>query len=366
VKFNEMPFFAVLMAGGGGTRLWPLSRKERPKQILPLVGGRSLFDLAVERLRGVLEPENIFVSASSELIRALQSSNAEVPESNYICEPSPRNTAPAIACALATLRTHAKTFVMACLPADHYIGNTQEFHSLFRAAGALAEKGTIVTIGIEPREPNIGYGYLEQGDSLGSVEEHSAFAVRRFKEKPTPDEAREMIAQGGHSWNSGMFFWRSDILEAEYRRQQPEMAEGMDRMTEACIKKEGLESVRSAWEGMPILSLDYAIMEHARSVAVLPSRNLEWTDIGTWDSLVDLYQSRPDLRPDYQDLHIDVGSKSLSVIRDSSSLRTLATVGLEDMIIVETDDAILICKKGKSQDVRAIAESVSKRKSKAS
>jgi mannose-1-phosphate guanylyltransferase len=350
-----LPMLAVLMAGGGGTRLWPLSRPEHPKQFLPLLGGRSLFQWTVERLRLILPPENIFVVSNELFLPLIRASNAGIPEDNLLCEPGPRNTAPAVAYALAALRSRFPKFVMACLPSDHYIADPNLYLSLVRAAHALAEQGYLVTLGIEPSFASSGYGYVEQGEPLQAAEGMPAFRVRRFKEKPTREAAEEMIARGGFFWNSGMFFWRSDVIEEEFRRQQPEIHQALKRMTEWFGRKEDGQALREIWESMPVLSLDYGILEAADRVAVLPARGLGWTDIGSWDALVELYREYPELQGEAPRNVRDIGSQSVTIIRKTDSERILATVGMQDVIIVETDDAILICQSGKSQDVRRIA-----------
>jgi mannose-1-phosphate guanylyltransferase len=351
---QSLPLLAVLMAGGGGTRLWPLSRPGEPKQFLPLIGGRSLFQLTVARLEAILPPEDIFVISNRDLLAPVRSSASGIPEENILCEPGPRNTAPAAAYALAVLRTRIPRFVMACLPSDHYIADPGRYRSLVQAARSLAEKGYLVTLGIDPTYPATGYGYVEQGEPLESVDGFSAFRVRRFKEKPTAVEAQDMVARGGYLWNSGMFFWRSDVIDEEYRRSQPVIARALERMPALLQKKDEGRALREIWETLPVLSLDYGILEPSDRVAVLPARDLGWTDIGSWDALVELYQAHPELQAERPGLVCDVGSQSITVIRKTDSRRVLATVGLKDIIIVETDDAILICQRGKSQDVRKI------------
>jgi mannose-1-phosphate guanylyltransferase len=353
---QSLPLLAVLMAGGGGTRLWPLSRPGQPKQFLPLLGGRSLFQLTVARLQALVPPENIFVVSNGDLLPSIRSSAAGVLEENLLCEPGPRNTAPAIAYALAVLRTRIPKFVMACLPSDHYIADPERYRSLVQAARSLAEKGHLVTLGIEPTHPATGYGYVEQGEPLDAVNGLPAFRVRRFKEKPTAEEAQDMISRGGFFWNSGMFFWRSDIIEEEYRRSQPVIARALEEMASLLRKEDKSPALRELWETLPDLSLDYGILEPSDRVAVLPARGLGWTDIGCWDALVELYQEHPELQAEIPAGVLDVGSQSVTVIRKTDSRRILATVGLNDIIIVETDDAILICQRGKSQDVRKIGD----------
>jgi mannose-1-phosphate guanylyltransferase len=354
---TELPFFAVLMAGGGGTRLWPLSRPERPKQFLPLIGGKSLLQLSLERLQAVVSTENICIVTNSGLETLTRSVASFLPRENILCEPSPRNTAPAVAYALASLRSLAPEFTMACMPADHFIENAGQFQTLTRAARSLAENGYLVTLGVEPSFPATGYGYLEQGEPLETAGDCPAFRVRRFKEKPSLEEAKRLIEKGGYSWNSGMFFWKSDVLAAEFRKQQPEISRAIDQMSGVLGGPGEKQDLAEIWKMMPAVSLDYGIMESAEKVAVIPSRNLGWTDIGSWDSLVDLYQSHPELRPSEPRGHRDAGSSKVTVIRERDSERVLATVGLEDVVIVDTDDAILICRRGKSQDVKNLSNS---------
>jgi mannose-1-phosphate guanylyltransferase len=360
---GTLPLLVVLMAGGGGTRLWPLSRPEEPKQCLPLIGGRSLFESTVDRLTGIVPPENIFVVSNRDLEPLLCAAATAIPAENFFCEPSPRNTAPAVAYALARLRSRFPEFVMACLPSDHYIAETDGFRRLLQAARILAEKEFLVTLGIAPSGPVTGYGYIEQGDPLPSVDSLSAFRVRRFAEKPDLDRAQEMVRSGSFTWNSGMFFWRSDVIEAEFLRHQPAVGRMIALMMETFERKDGNDALEKIWASMPNLSLDYGILEKSDRVAVLPARGLGWTDIGSWDALVELYQAHPELRKDVPEGHIDTGSKSVTVIRIPGDGRILATVGLEDVIIVETNEAILICRGGKSQDVRTITELVQQRKS---
>jgi mannose-1-phosphate guanylyltransferase len=362
-RSNLLPFLAVLMAGGGGTRLWPMSQSDEPKQCLPLLGGRTLLESTVERLLDFIPAEHIFVVSNQELADLFQNIVKGIPEENYFCEPAPRNTAPAIAFALARLRKRHPQYVMACLPADHYIGRLDMFQGLVRAAGSLAEKGFLVALGIEPTGPVTGYGYIEQGEPLDDVPGIRAFRVRRFTEKPDAKKAREMIRRGGYTWNSGMFFWRSDVIEAEFVRFQPDIARVISPLAEAFEGGVHNSEIEAIWNPVPSVSLDYGILEKSDAVAVLPAHGLEWSDIGSWDALVDLYRTHPELQSAENGVHVDVGSTSVTVLRKTSSPgRILATIGLRDMIIVETDEALLICRKGSSQDVRTVVEQLNRRK----
>jgi mannose-1-phosphate guanylyltransferase len=358
-----LPLLVVLMAGGGGTRLWPLSRPEEPKQCLPLLGGRSLFESTVDRLQGSVPPENIFVVSNRDLEPLLRCAATPVPAPNYFSEPCPRNTAPAAAYALARLRVKFPQFVMACLPSDHFIAETSVYRGLLQAAQTLAARGFLVTLGIEPSGPATGYGYIEQGDPLPPADGLPVYRVRRFTEKPDVERARKMVLSGNFTWNSGMFFWRSDVIAEEFDRYQPEIAKRISAMTEVFQRDGEQGDLQRIWDGMPNLSLDYGILEKSKRAAVIPARGLGWSDIGSWDALVELYRAHPELRRDLPAGHLDAGSESVTVIRKTDDRRTLATVGLDDVIIVETDDAILICKGGKSQEVRKIAEQAAQKDS---
>jgi mannose-1-phosphate guanylyltransferase len=357
---ETLPLLVVLMAGGGGTRLWPLSRPQEPKQCLPLLGGKSLFETTVDRLIGSVPAEHIFVVSNRDLEPLLRGSKTAIPDENFFCEPSPRNTAPAVAFSLARLQARFPKFVMACLPSDHFIADAEAFRRLLQAARTLAEKEFLVTLGIAPSGPVTGYGYIEQDEPLPAVDGFPAFRVRRFTEKPGLERAREMVRSGSFTWNSGMFFWRSDVIETEFLRHQPAIGRAIAPMTDACERKDGGEALDRIWASMPNLSLDYGILEKSDRVAVLPAHGLGWTDIGSWDALVELYRAHPELRMDTPEGHVDAGSKSVTVIRKTGDPRILATVGLDDVIIVETDEAILVCRGGKSQDVRTITDLVQK------
>jgi mannose-1-phosphate guanylyltransferase len=360
---ETLPLLVVLMAGGGGTRLWPLSRPERPKQCLPLLGGKSLFESTVDRLSGSVPAERIFVVSNRNLEPLLRAAATAIPAENFFCEPSPRNTAPAVAYALARLQARFPKFVMACLPSDHFIAQTDAFRRLLQAARILAEMEFLVTLGIAPTGPVTGYGYIEQGEPLPAVDGFPAFRVRRFTEKPDLERAREMVRSGSFTWNSGMFFWRSDVIEMEFLRHQPAIGRTIAPLTDAIERKDSGAAQEKIWASMPNLSLDFGILEKSDRVAVLPARGLGWTDIGSWDALVELYQAHPELRMEKPEGHIDAGSTSVTVIRETGESRILATVGLDNVIIVETDDSILICRGGKSQDVRTIADRVQQMKS---
>lgn len=350
------PFFAVIMAGGGGTRLWPLSRQKRPKQLLPLFNGRSLFREAVERLAPLFSVERILVVTNAALLPALRKEAPQLPRANFLCEPEPRNTAPAIALATAEIEHRSGSAVMACLTADHYIVEEARFRAALLAARDVAQQGYLVTLGIDPTCPETGYGYIERGNLLGRFADFEVHAVAAFREKPSMEAARSYLADGRHSWNSGMFIWKTEDIEAEFRRQLPAAGKALEEMRSALGTGQAKRVIERVWASMPKQSLDYSIMEGAERAAVISVPGLGWTDVGSWDALIDLYRSHPELTIPGKPFHLDQGSDGLVVLGQASDGRLLTTVGLKDLILVETKDAILVCARGASQGVRQIVE----------
>jgi mannose-1-phosphate guanylyltransferase len=352
----ETPYFAVIMAGGGGTRLWPLSRRKRPKQILPLFNGRSLFREAVDRLDPLFSSESILVVTSAALLPALEKEAPRVPRANYLCEPDPRSTAPAIALAVAEIEHRCGSAVMACLTADHYIVQEERFRAALAAAGEVAQKGFLVTLGIDPTCPETGYGYIERGDLLDRLAGFDVHRVTAFREKPSAELAQGYLADGRHSWNSGMFIWKTEDIEAEFQRQLPVVGKALEEIRSALGTRRARQVTERVWAHLPNQSLDYGILEGAKRVAVIPVHGLGWTDVGSWDSLLDLYASHPELRRPERRLHLDQDSNGLVVLGEARDGRLLATVGLKDLIVVEAEDALLVCARGASQAVRQIVE----------
>jgi mannose-1-phosphate guanylyltransferase len=211
-------YYAVIMAGGGGTRLWPLSRKARPKQMLRLLEERSLFQTSVQRLDGVFPPDRIYVVTVEEQAAELQQQCPQIPLENYLLEPMPRGTASVIGLAAVALKNRDPQAVMAVLTSDHYIGNEPGFRDLLATAYDVAQENYLVTLGISPTFAATGYGYIQRGDMLGKYREYEVYRALRFKEKPADKQAQLMLAAGDHSWNSGMFVWKVDrILDANAR-----------------------------------------------------------------------------------------------------------------------------------------------------
>ncbi len=353
-----MSFYALIMAGGVGTRLWPLSRRHRPKQSLKLVGGRTMFEHAVDRIAPLFQPEEIFVVTGAEHVEALASQAPELPTENFIVEPEGRGTAPAIGLGAVHLHRRDPEAVMVVLTADHFIADVECFRRALVVAAQMAEEGHLVTLGIKPSSPSTGYGYIKQGGLCGEIEGFSVFEAQRFTEKPSPETAFHMVESGEYSWNSGMFIWRVDRILEEFQRQMAEFYVQLAEV-EAALGTPGYEAaLRRVWPGVEKQTIDYGVMEGAADVVVIPV-DIGWSDVGSWASLADLL-------PADERGNIVVGSHlgldtEDALIFSTEERRLIATIGLQGVVIVDTEDALLICSKEQEQQVRALVRELEAR-----
>jgi mannose-1-phosphate guanylyltransferase len=343
---------ALIMAGGSGTRLWPLSRQLRPKQALRLVGDRTMFQLAVERLAPLFSPEQIYVVTAQDQVGALLRQAPHLPGGNFIVEPLPRGTAPAIGLAALMLRRTDPEATMAVLTADHYIADAQAFRSTLAAAYQLAQRGHLVTLGITPSFASTGFGYIERGELLGEFEAHPAYHVQAFREKPDHATAERFLASGQHTWNSGMFIWRVDRILAEFERQMPHFYAQLMRIDAALGSDREHAALAYEWPRVAAQTIDYGIMEDAQDVAVLPA-SIGWSDIGSWATLLDILpgDEHGNVVIDAELLEVDTGHTLVY-----GNNRLVATIGLNDLVIVDTDDVLLICPSERAQDVRQLVD----------
>jgi len=350
-------YYAVIMAGGGGTRLWPLSRKKRPKQALALFNDQTLFQNTLGRLWGLLPPERILVITVAEQMPLLREQAPALPPESLLAEPLPRGTLAAAALAWLALASRGiYDATMAILPSDHYIGRPALFQRLLRAAYQVAQQGYIVTLGITPSYPATGYGYIQQGEPLGTFEGFSAYKVLRFKEKPSPEEARRLLEQGGHSWNAGIFIWKQEVFWEETRRHMPKVARALQQALDQKVSPTNPQALREIWSALPDETIDYGIMEKTRRAAVLPApQELQWSDIGSWDALFDLLPKTGDQQTVMMGAaeQIVLDSRDLLVYLDDSP-RLVAAIEVRDLIVVLTQDALLLCRRGESQRVREV------------
>lgn len=353
-------YYAVIMAGGGGTRLWPLSRQTRPKQLLSLFDERSLYQASVQRLSGLIPPERILVVAMPDLARQLHAQTPEIPYENFLQEPAARGTASVVGLAAAALHKRDPQASMAILTADHYIRDEELFRQYLQAAYAAVQDDYLVTLGIEPGFAATGFGYIQRGQALGEYGGSQAYQVLRFKEKPDLPTAQAMIASGDHVWNSGMFFWRAGRILKEFERQMPELAAGLVEIENAWDTPVQQETLQRVWQTLTPQTIDYGIMENAQQAAVIPAAGLGWSDVGSWDALFDFLECDTDhnvLMGAPQIVSLDTHD---CLIYMSQERRLIVTIGVEDLVVVDAGDVLLVCRKDQAQRVRQVVSQLQK------
>jgi mannose-1-phosphate guanylyltransferase len=350
-------YYAVIMAGGGGTRLWPLSRADQPKQLHPLLEDQSLFRSSVERLAPLFTPDRILVVTGEHYVEAMQAEAPEIPPENFIAEPYGRDSGPAAALGVAVVEKRDPQATVVLLTADHHIADKERFRRVLKAGYELAQSGPIVTLGISPSYPATSFGYIRRGDGVGQVDGFDAYQSLGFVEKPNRERAISFLSSGDYSWNSGMFIWTCATAMAELERQQGEMAAAMRRLQSAVDTPRFTAVLTDEWERMPKIQLDYAVMEGARQMVVVPI-DIGWSDVGSWDAIYDL------LKPDENGNILKGQGERLAVdTRDTLvySDKLTVTIGVDDIIIVDTPDALLICRRDRAQDVRTVVNMLKQR-----
>lgn len=343
--------YAVIMAGGSGTRLWPISRQDHPKHTLPLLGNQSLFQTTVERLLGLFQFERILVVTTESQYAELKMQVPEIPVENFLLEPEPRGTASVVGLAAAVINSRDPEAIMVVLPSDHYISNTDLFHHILKIAMDVADKGYLVTLGITPTFPGTGYGYIQRGDLLPEEFSYPVYLVSKFKEKPDETQAREMLASKDHSWNSGIFAWRTDRILDEFSLQMPNLRLKLDEIMGFWDGPSRAELLKNLWVKLQVETIDYGIMENATKVAVLPASGLVWNDVGSWDSLFDVLLPDENGNIVFSSEHMAINTHS-SLVYGNRDGKLVVTIGVEDLIIVDSGDVLLVCKKDQAQKVR--------------
>jgi len=342
--------YPVIIAGGSGTRFWPLSRARRPKQFLPLVSGRTLLADTAARLQGLAPLSRTLVVCGKRHAPAVRAFLRKLPARNVLVEPVARNTAPAIGLASIEIARRDPEGVLVVLPSDHHVGDPARFREVLSTAVEVARSGALVTIGLSPTRPETGYGYIQVGESLGG---HSgARKVRRFVEKPDGPTAEHYVQSGEYLWNGGIFVFRARTMLDAIREHLPELANGLERIRKA------VSALGKVFPTLPAISIDYAVMEKARNIAVLPG-DFGWSDVGSFAAI-------EEVRP--RDAQGNVASGKLPLLVDCEGCvvlgrdRPLAVVGMKDVVVVDAGDAVLVVPKGRSQDVRKLVEALRERK----
>jgi mannose-1-phosphate guanylyltransferase len=337
-------FYALLLAGGHGSRLWPVSQPDRPKPLLALTETRSLFEITVDRLDGLFTPEQIYVVTQQDLCGPLNQLVPAIPISNYVCEPSRRDTAPAIGLAALRIAQHNRDAVIAIMSTDHTIEQTDVLHEALQAAYSLAQQGSIVVLGVTPTHPATEYGYIEQGTMIPDTA-LPAYTVQRFVEKPDHATASRFLAAGSYSWDAGFVIASVKTLIAEFERLQPLMTAILKEM----VCSSTLDEIKQElWRGLVSLSFDYGILEHAARRVVIPVA-MGWHDIGSWEAI---YEVLP--RDDCD--NATVGPQPPLLIETHRTLvwsqRQVVLIGVEDLVVVETSEALLICHRDHLHQIR--------------
>lgn len=347
-------YYAVILAGGSGTRLWPRSRIQHPKQLLDLVSTRTMLQETYDRIAPLVPPENVFVITNREYVADVRTQLPPVPGAQVIGEPEGRGTAPPAALAALLLRERDPDAVTFILPADHVINNAEVFREALTEAAGVAARQMLVTLGVLPMYPETGYGYIEAGETLNPPDGATSFRVHRFREKPNQETAEQFLASGNYYWNSGIFVWRADVILDEFAQHLPDMLARLEKIVTAGLDAPGFAD---AWHALDTETLDYGILEKAAHVAVIPL-DAGWNDVGSWASLYDL-MTHDEHNNAVHGKHVGITTRSTLIY---SSKRLIATIGIEDLIIVDTDDALLICPRDRAQDVKKIVDELKRRK----
>ncbi len=339
---------AVIMAGGAGTRFWPKSRTATPKQLLALRSERNLLQETVDRLSGFVEPDAIWVITGQDQHAATLAALPELPPENIVGEPARRDTAPCIGLAATLIHHRCPEATMIVLPADHIIGTREDFHATLQSAAEAAAGGPLVTIGIKPSFPATGYGYIERGES---AVEGGSFEVARFVEKPDEGTAREYLETGRFYWNSGIFVFRVSRILEELREHLPASAERLARIGASLGSDTERAVLQSEFCEMEKISIDYGVFERAASISVVEAR-FDWDDVGSWAAIARHHEPSAEGNVTHGRL-VDVDASNCIVWADDPD-HVVGLIGVEDLIVVSTPDATLVCPRSQAERVKEL------------
>jgi mannose-1-phosphate guanylyltransferase len=351
----------VIMAGGSGTRFWPLSRRNRPKQFLALTGEAPLLAATVQRLPPLARPDRTYVVCGPQHARVARRLLPGLPAENFIVEPCPRNTAPCVGLAALHVAARDPKGVMAMLPADHHVARPEAFREAVAAAAQLAETGAIATVGIRPSRPETGYGYLRIGPRIAvrtrGKARLTAHKVARFVEKPDMVTAARYLAEGGYLWNSGIFVFRADVILEEIGHAMPVLREQLETIGRDLGTPRYSRTLKRVFPGCPAISIDYGVMEKSQRIAVV-SADFGWSDVGSFAALSEVRETDGEGNVIEGEAMV-LGGRNDVVLAGAG--RPVALIGLDDVIVVDAGDAVLVCRRDRAQDVRKAVDELVRR-----
>jgi len=353
--------YAVIMAGGGGTRFWPWSRERRPKQVLPILSPRTMIRETVDRIQPLIPPEKILIVTSRSQARQLHCQVPRLPTENLLLEPEGKNTAPCLGLAAVHVQKMNPEAVLIVLPADHSIRAPEKFlRTLQRAAEFASREKYLITLGIPPTGPETGYGYIQKGPLLGRVRETEVFRAKAFREKPTLQKAKAYLRRGDYLWNSGMFIWRVGVFLEALEKCLPEIHRNMQELKISMGKRREQKVLEKVYSRCPSISVDHGVMEKAPNVALIEAR-FGWSDVGSWAALWNLWPRDPGGNVCIQGGESKIFTLDSSgwVVRGEKGL--IAVLGLKDTVVVEAGDAILVCPRDRAQGVRRVLQELEQR-----
>lgn len=348
--------YAVVMAGGTGTRFWPKSTSKHPKQFLKLFGNETMIQQTVRRLEPEIKKENVVVVTNQDYISFVKQQLPSIPGGQIIGEPVARNTAPCVAAAAAILYKLDPESVMVVLPADHRIEDQSKFLSVLNGAVDLAKNGDrLVTIGIQPDRPETGYGYIRfDGDSKSEAGNYTAYHVQNFTEKPDLEKAKSFLDSGDYVWNSGMFVWKTSTILAAFKKHLPDVSKLTQKLINSGAEE---EDIKQFYQACPSISIDYGIMEKAENVSVIPAE-FGWNDVGSWKSVHQLSEKDENRNSFFPEESVALNATSNLV--HSESGKQIVLIGVDNTAVVETDEAIMILNMDQDQEVKTVVEQFKK------
>ncbi len=344
---------ALIMAGGVGTRFWPRSRQQKPKQFLSILNSKTMIQDTVERLSPLIEKRDIYYILNAQQKPELLEQIPDLQDENIILEPFGKNTAPCIGLAAIHLRQKDPDSLMVVLPADHIIRDVEQFHYVLKAGEEIAlQQDALVTIGITPDRPATGYGYIQHSKMVSQLNNISVYEVKTFAEKPNKATALRFLESGDFVWNSGMFIWKASSILNEIKNHIPELYSGLEKLTGHIGKDSYRKQLEKLYRQIRSISIDYGVMEKAKNVRVIKC-NIGWNDIGSWD---EVFKLMPKDKYGNAITGKGLAFDSKNCLLHSGDHDLVAVIGIDDLVVVKSDNAILICPRQKAQEVKELVE----------